>query len=293
MKRTRHALWAAILFSLIGCRDDDDTGRLSMGVTDAPVDGASAVVVEFTGVEVKPARGEALDFSFDEPRRIDLLALAGGGSELLLDDVLVPAGQYEWVRLKVNAEDDGVLDSFIALKDDSEHELFVPSGSQSGLKLVSGFVVPAGGSAEFTIDFDLRKSVHEPMNAADSYTLRPALRIVDNARVGTIAGRVDEALVVDGCSPAVYVFSGTGAEADDVDGADAEPVTTAIVHHDDTGGLWTYRAEFIAEGPYTVAFTCDAAADEPDSSETLSFAGAQDASVSAGQVTEVNFAAPF
>ena len=157
---------AGLALALSACpADGPGTGRLSLAVTDAPVDGATAVVVEFTGVEVKPADAEALSFDFDTPRQIDLLALSGHDSEALLQDVEVRAGRYEWVRLKVNAVADGVDDSYIDLKDGTRHELYVPSGAQTGLKLNGGFVVPRDASASFTVDFDLRQSVHEPMNA--------------------------------------------------------------------------------------------------------------------------------
>jgi len=39
-----------------------------------------------------------------EPRQIDLLALTGGTTELLLDGVTLTAGDYSWIRLKVNAD---------------------------------------------------------------------------------------------------------------------------------------------------------------------------------------------
>jgi hypothetical protein len=277
----------ALLVALAACSDNDPaaTGRLSLSVTDAPVDGATAVVVEFTGVEVKPAGGNARHFDFVEPRTIDLLALSGTDSETLLRDAEVSAGHYEWVRLMVNAEEDGVTDSYIDLENGERHELEVPSGAQTGLKLNRGFNVPPGGSASFTIDFDLRKSVHEPMDDADSYKLRPTLRIVDNTRAGAIAGTVDAALRPAGCEPAVYVFAGTGVKPDDVDNAAPEPVTTALV--DDSGG---YTAGFLSEGNYTVSFTCDADADDPATSDTLAFSGTQSASVAAGETTTVNFA---
>ncbi|MBW3567908.1 MAG: DUF4382 domain-containing protein, partial [Proteobacteria bacterium] len=50
---------------------------MSLGVTDAPVDSATRVVVEFTGVSAKRAGGQATVFDFDTPRQIDLLALQG------------------------------------------------------------------------------------------------------------------------------------------------------------------------------------------------------------------------
>jgi len=279
---------------LAACWGDDDpaTGQLSLAVTDAPVDDATAVVVQFTGVEVQPAGGERVSFDYDEPRSIDLLALTGTDSELLLDGVTVPAGHYEWVRLKVDADEDGVEDSYIDLDDGSRHELEVPSGAETGLKLNTGFDVPAGGAASFTIDFDLRKSVHEPMDAADSFKLRPTLRIVDNTQIGAIAGSVAAALVTTGCTPAVYVFAGSDVAPDDVDGAPAEPVTTALVTLDTNTGQYGYVAGFLAAGSYTVSFTCDAAADAPATSETLAFTGTQNAAVTAGQTTAVSFAPP-
>ncbi len=281
----------SVLLGLGGCWDDGARfGELTLGITDAPVDGATAVVVQFTGVEVKPADGQARMFTFDAPRQIDLLALTGTDSELLLDGVEVPAGRYNWVRLAVDADEDGVADSYIDLDDGSRHELEVPSGAETGLKLHTGFVVPAGGAASFTLDFDLRKSVHEPMDAGDSYKLRPTLRIVDNARVGAIAGAVDAALVGAGCAPAVYVFAGSGVTPDDVDGAAPEPVSSAMPELNAGTGNYDYVVGFLSEGDYTVTFTCDADADDPATDDTLVFTGTQDATVVANETTDVDFA---
>jgi hypothetical protein len=283
-------LGSALLVTLTGCwNDDSGTGKLSLAVTDAPVDRATAVVVEFTGVEVKPADHASRSFDYAAPRQIDLLALSGHDSETLLDGAEVPAGRYEWVRLKVTAVEDGIFDSYINLSDGSQHELVVPSGAQTGLKLNTGFVVPKGGSASFTMDFDLRKSVHEPMDGSESYLLRPVLRIVDNGHAGAIAGTVDNTLVVTGCTPAVYVYTGGGVTPDDVDGTAPEPVTSAIVELNSGSGQYEYTAGFLAEGAYTVSFTCDAGSDDPAADDTLVFTGTQDAIVAANQTTTVNF----
>ena len=288
-----HVAWLlAPALMLGGCSDDGGMGRLTLGITDAPVDNATAVVVQFTGVEVKRSGGSAEAFTFDEPRQIDLLALTGTDSELLLDGVPVPSGRYEWVRLMVDATEDGVADSYITLEDGSQHELNVPSGAQSGLKLNTGFNVPSGGSASFTLDFDLRKSVHQPMNAGGAYTLRPTLRIVDNSRVGAIAGTVQSELVVEGCSPAVYVFSGAGATPDDVDTADGEPISSAMPELNAGTGDYDYTVGFLSEGDYTVSFTCDADDDDPEADDTLAFAHTQDAAVVAEETTTVDFPPP-
>lgn len=265
-------------------------GQVKLAVTDAPVDDATAVVVQFTGVELQPADGQRVDFDFAAPRQIDLLALNGGESELLLDGVEVPAGRYNFIRLKVLTSRTG-LESHIDLVDGTTHPLFVPSGAESGLKLNRGFVVPAGGTSDFTIDFDLRKSVHEPQNAGDAYLLRPTLRIVDNTVVGEISGTVDATLAgAANCTPAVYAYSGADVAPDDVDGTAPEPVSTAtVLPPDATSAEYRYTLAFLEAGTYTVAFTCEAALDQPATSETLVFTGAQNVTVTADGTAAADF----
>lgn len=278
------------LLVLAACNDDPDpaAGTLSLGVTDAPIDSASRVVVEFTGISVKPAAGGAVVFDFDTPRQIDLLALQGGETELLLDDVAVAAGEYEWVRLTVNAGQDA-SDSFIELEDGSVHALFIPSGNQTGLKLVQGFTVPANGSADFTIDFDLRKSVVDPEAAGMPYILKPALRLVDNTQVGAIAGTVDAAIAnATDCSPAVYVYDGSDVTPDDV-GSAAEPVASGLVEMSDETGLFEYRVAFLLAGDYTAALTCDADADAADADDDIAFVAQRNATVSVDATTTIDF----
>lgn len=287
----------ALTLPLAACMHDEDdaSGQMTLAVTDAPVDNATSVVVQFTGVEIKPQDGGSLTFDFDQPRDIDLLALQGGGSELLLDGVTLPAGQYNWIRLMVNANP-VLLDSYIMLEDGSQYSLFIPSGAETGLKLVSGFTVPAGDLASFTVDFDLRKSVHdpnsEPNNVTGDYVLRPVLRIVDNSQVGQISGTVANSLVTANCSPVVYVFAGADVTPDDLDATENEvdPLTTAPVELDVNSGEYRYTAAFLLEGDYTVSFTCDAGQDDPDAEDALTFTGTQNATVIALiGATEVNF----
>lgn len=307
-----HGLGTISIFSLLlagtltltACGSSDggiDSGALSLHVTDAPVDGAEAVVVQFHGVELNGPTGQiTLYYCRDAatgqtivgpstcarpaPRRIDLLALNSGTSAVLLDAYPLPAGQYSWIRLLVDADPRIAGDSYLVLKNDSnQYEIEIPSGDQSGLKLNRGFTVPAGGHASFTIDFDLRKSVHLPLSDL-VYVLRPTLRIVDNVVVGAIAGTVD--LTAATCaSPAVYVYAGSGVAPDDIGGAGANPVTTARV--DTTTGR--YRAAFLEPGSYTVALTCAASQDDPAIDDNIAFTGAANVTVSANTTNLKNF----
>ena len=279
------SLATAMALSLTACgggssassSSSSTTGTLNLAITDAPIDDAKAVVVQFTGVELQGPSGR-IDHDFvDESgnpvtMEIDLLALTEGATEDMLKDVTLEAGEYSWMRLKVNAEK-GVIDSYIMLNDDNQYSLYVPSGNQSGLKLNRGFVVPAGGVASYVIDFDLRKSVHKPSSANQDYKLRPTLRLVDKTNVGTLKGIVNSELITSECSGAVYVFNAEDA-VDDIDGT-GDAITTAKVKGDGTTP-YTYTIAFLSEGDYKIAFTCDSANDDPETDEAetvVSFSG--------------------
>jgi hypothetical protein len=270
------------------------TGSLTLGVTDAPVDATTAVVVKFVAVELKPEKGEVITIRLSPAKSIDLLALAGGKSAALLDDHTVAAGKYEWIRLLIEAQHNQVS-SYIDLQSGGRYPLFVPSGSETGLKLVRDFSVAAGGTSNFMIDFDLRKSVVAPPGQAPNYFLKPALRLVDNLAVGTIAGTVAGALMADACTPFVYAYAGAGEMPDDLDAAvapDVDPLISVPVDLDAPSGEYRYRISFLEAGQYTLSFTCDGANDTPEGDELLVFMGVHNATVTPNQTTMVPFAVP-
>lgn len=268
------------------------TGSMTLSVTDAPVDDANRVVVAFTGVELQPRDGERLQFTLPAPRQIDLLNLNGGGSAELLQAVDIPAGTYTFIRLQVNADgaDD---DSFVERRDGGISPIRIPSGDQRGLQLNGAFVVPEGGIANFIIDFDLRKSLRAPPGQNGTYLMRPTLRIANSDQVGAIGGTVANELAgVEGCAPVVYVYAGADVVPGD-EGSASAPLTSAFVTLDEVSGEYRYAAAFLPPGTYTVAFTCDAALDDPDTDDDLAFVMPTTATVIDGQTTAVDFAAPL
>ncbi|MCK7492516.1 MAG: DUF4382 domain-containing protein [Comamonadaceae bacterium] len=175
-----------------GSSASNPTGRLKLSVTDAPVDDAQAVWVQFRAVEFKPEGAEPVRQDLKDangaaaPQRINLLPLQDGRAAVLLDGVVLPAGRYEWLRLLVDNEPN-VRDSYIEVAG-NECELRIPSGDESGLKLIRGFTLPEQGALALTVDFDLRKSIHAPpgqqgsgMNCTQAYH--------DEASVAPRAGR--------------------------------------------------------------------------------------------------------
>ena len=315
--------------ALAGCNTSSDsggsssgeTGQMSLAVTDAPVDSAVRVVVRFTHIELKPAgNGDRVRIDFDEPvREIDLLALQGDNSVFLFEDEEVPAGRYDWIRFYL--EPDGgasspplsnfATSSFIEFEDEYRENLIIPGGLQAGLQLVSGFTVPANGSASFTVDFDLRKAIRPASDPQFSgyHRMRRALRIVDNANVGTITGTVDPSIIPADLEcydqgwdhsdyqicpgAAVYVFEGSDQTPRDIRDTAGDPVTTANVHlrYVEESGDWEYRytAGFLLEGDYTVALTFAADLDDPEEETPIAFEDAANASVEAGETTVVDF----
>lgn len=267
------------------------SGVLSLAVADAPVDGAQHVVVMFTGAVLLPDSGNPVEIDFAQPKTIDLLTQSGTASAVLFDQP-IPAGSYGQVRLLVVA-DGNPANSFIQMSDGTVHGLQVPSGSQTGLKLVSGFMVPDGGVVDYTIDFDLRKAITCPGGQSPACFLQPALRLVNNAQVGNIAGTVDPGLVApQGCTPGVYLYDGNVTAPEDMNSAapstDTNQPVASKVPVQTSNGL-AYQFTFLQPGTYTVAFTCQAAQDDPAQDDHLTYNPIKTGNaVSAGQTTTAN-----
>lgn len=270
------------------------TGTMSLGLTDAPTDMFTKVNITFTGVTLKPDDGDTVQFTFDSPKTLDLLTLHSGVSAALLEDKEVPAGHYNWIRLTLDE------DKLKAYNGDTEYKLVVPSGGQTGLKLVNGFTVAEGGGNNFTIDFDVRKSIVEPKGSPQGadYFLKPALRLIDNLQVGSVTGDVDYATVnqdpdLMACSAAdhgsIYIYSGFDATPTDIDinKPDSGPLTTVAVTSDTTDSVDHFKAAFLAAGDYTLSYTCQTDDNETtDKGDTLEFIGTQNVMVVADQNTQ-------
>lgn len=271
------------------------TGIIRIALTDAPVDEVSVVNVQFAGVILKPVSGDEIQVDFDPPKDVDLLTLTGGATAELLPETPVPAGDYGWLRLAVNAEFDNVFDSF-AMTPTGQVELGVPSGSQSGLKLVSGFTVSQGQTTDLVIDWDLRKALSDPQGQP-GFHLRPALRVTNIVASGTLTGTVSEALVTDiTCSNdlaeqtgnAVYVYQGMIDTPGDIGDATNEPFVTVAVEQDDAGA-YRFELNFLSVGDYTAAFTCQASDDDPETDDDIAFSAPQGFTIESGVTTELTF----
>ncbi len=195
-------------------------------------------------------------------------------------------GKYNWLRLKVNESASYLTNST------GRHDLTIPSGSESGLKVVNGFTVPQDGTVALTIDFDLRKSVLEPSQSGGAYKLKPVLHLVQNDKTGHISGTMPSTTVnASGCgTAAIYLFEGSNITADDLDGINADPVDSSLVKLNNSNGNYEYKFGFLNAGSYTVAFTCQANLDNPETDNAdVTFSGTTNVAVTAGGTTTYNF----
>jgi len=271
---------SAICGLVAGCSSGGDgavtraDSTLSIRVTDAPIDDAFKVVIDMTEFEFKPADGSAFRVPvMGGSRELNLLDFTDGASAVLIDGEAVPFGDYEWVRVYIDE-----ATSFIQLTDTGAmYPLEIPSGPQTGFKLNTGLTVPRNSDVTYLLDFNVRRSIVErrigpPGNLVRSFFLKPTIRVMNIAEVGGVKGIVDNTLVelnnarcVNTGGDAVYVFAGVDAELDDVADPDTDgrlpPITSDVVTLNIATGEYEYDLSYLLPGPYTIAFTCSASAD--------------------------------
>lgn len=294
---------AVAAVSLVGCfsssSSSDGTGSLSLDVTDAPVDSLEEVNISFTGITLNPSDGPHIEIPLDEAQLdeqpIDVLSLQRGNAATLIENEEVPAGEYEWIRLDT-VDNETYPDMYVVVDQDGGREDLSVRAAR-GLQLSGGFTVPEGGSADFTIDIDLRSAITNPQSDGKGYFLRPSLRLVDNTEVGEIAGTVyqeyyDACENPDEFAGAVYVYEGSDAELvdyhiDEDEGVDQAPLMSASVKYDEDEAEYNYVAAFLKEGDYTIAYTCDL--DDPEEEDDLEFQGERNVTVVADETQEEDF----
>lgn len=183
---------AVLILAFYGCNisgGGDGTGRLAMSLTDKPTHEYTAVWVTIkeiaTHMEGDPEGSwtKVLDVN----RTYDLLSLANGvRAELGLVDL--PAGHYTQMRFLIGTENslDATLPAnYIVDPKGDVHEMKVPSGFQSGIKLVQGFDINENSTTELVFDFDVAASV-VAAGKSGKYLLRPTIHQIDYSQTRTV-----------------------------------------------------------------------------------------------------------
>jgi len=229
---------------------ESGNGKASFYLTDGPLEAenVSEVVISISKVEVFGPEGWTTVKEFESPEAINLLELQGGET-FFLDERELVSGLYDQIRLGLSSSVETDSENpahYIRFNDESIEEITVPSGIQSGYKVVGDFTIPDGGVTSIIIDFDVRKSVVKAGNSG-KYILKPTLRLIEDANVGsiegTVSGEFDGNLVVYAYESDQYDEGETEPNADGVVFANA--VTSANVDADGN-----YNLSFLPSGTY-------------------------------------------
>jgi len=269
------SLGALSISAISGCEGDinpdgGEPGMLSLGLTDAPTDDFKAVYVTIEEVRVHRADSETEeivdDGNGDDAVEIDdedgedetsswlvvaepnttynLLELVDGVIEQLGIGEL-DAGHYTQMRLLLGTEPDGgenilgdthPFPHYVIDDQDETHELKVPSGYKSGIKLVRGFDIESGVTTELVLDFDASKSV-VVAGKKGKIMLKPTIKVLDGTSSPAVSGQIfagGEGLSNVYISAQIY-----NAQAEDP----RDEVVVSGGTHTDENGFYTLRLE--------------------------------------------------
>lgn len=306
-------LWAVACAGILagcggsGSSSAPQTGTLSLGLTDAPVEDVIGLHLYITGATAKRqgASPESLPIDLtdcavvpgENPdcNPVDLLTLQDGLILSVLADHEMLAGEYQWLRLEIDSSRSYVVEGTGGVNEDIE--VRVPS--ERGLQLSGGFTILANQSTDLAMDWDAKQGLAHSIGT-DSYIVKPSVRLIDLAQFGSIDGTVSDTITSGDCPEGgvVYVFEGD-VTPDDIDNNVPNPLTTASVGPGDAGGF-AYAVHYLPSGDsgmtYTVALTCEAASDfvpttdaAGDSDDAIAFVSPQTTVVTDGQTNTVSF----
>jgi len=179
------------------------TGTLSLGLTDSSTMKYKAIYVTIDEVQVNrkdsSSNGNSGWATVATPEQTyNLLKLINGLTAVLGDSEL-EAGMYRQIRLIIGRHqesENNILGAphpfanYVILNDGSDtiEELKVPSGFQTGIKLVHNFRVLENTVVELVLDFDACRSVVETGNS--KYLLKPRIKVIETDNKSIVYGDV-------------------------------------------------------------------------------------------------------
>jgi len=173
------------------------TGTLSLSLLDAPTDEYQAVYVTINEVQVHMADGDWEVVGSPE-KTYNLLELVNGVREQMGLTEL-ETGHYTQMRLIIGDDPDSGINIFsqshpfanymIDLAD-NYRELKIPSGLQTGIKIVHGFDISENQTTELILDFDASKSIVKA--GSGKWLLKPTIKVLDTEEYALISGTITD-----------------------------------------------------------------------------------------------------
>ena len=288
---------ALALFSGCGSSSTDGgggTGTVSLHLTDATINGVQAVYVTIEEVSVHKDEGGTWKVIAEPNRTYNLLEVVNGVREELGIAVL-ETGHYTQLRMKVREQPDGGINTlseshpygnYLMDNSDQYQELKIPSGYQTGVKVVCGFDINENQTTELILDFDASRSIVEA-GSSENLLLKPTIKVFELDEYSVISGTV-----TDGENGLQDVLV-SAQDYDRTAGDDKDRVVIQASTTTDTSGSY---AIFGAPGTYTIVAykdnygpACAEVEALPDSSHTQDFQLASaDTGTISGAVTIAN-----
>ncbi len=161
---------AGVISLVAACNGSSGPGQLAVQLVDAPNPVVDQIVVNVTKVTAhSTAAGWVTVGPVTTPLTVDLLKLQSFAEPLGL--VNLPAGTVTQIRLLVSRDGDYVVPAGST----AHAPLVVPSGYESGIKILGPWEVPACTKVTVTLDFDGKGSL-EYHQADGTWILRPVIR---------------------------------------------------------------------------------------------------------------------
>lgn len=269
-------------------------GTLSTSLTDASTHDYKAVYVTIAEVDVHPDRGGGWQTVASPNKTYNLLDLVNGVRETLgIADL--DAGHYSQMRLILGETPDSGLNilsqphpfaNYLIDENDAVHELKVPSGLTTGLKIVNGFDTDADQTTELVLDFDAMRSVVKA-GASGKYLLKPTVKVRNTTAGAVVSGVVSEA----GSSPAAPL-GGAFVTAQIADPASADARDQVVIEAGTLSASDGGYSLFLAPGDYNLVAVedgylpaCTAVSLQPASQTTTDFALTPVANDGTGELT--------
>lgn len=172
MKTIRSLGISIALFSLLlgSCKKDSETGSLSVRMTDFP---ASYQQVNVEILKVRVHMGGGAGSWIDLPTKqgiYNLLTLQNGIDTTIVNTTELPAGNITQMRLLLGSNN-------TLMVNDTIYPMSVPSGNETGIKLVGNIAIPGNTTVNVLLDFVANESIVE--NGNGTYQLKPAVKVIN------------------------------------------------------------------------------------------------------------------